>query len=366
MKAIRYSYLDSARGIAAIIVVIHHYFLEFGNFSFEGFPNLIVIRFFSDGMSSVRFFFVLSGFVLSLSLLKEEYYLTFSKYCAFVVSRFFRILPLYFTYLFFSLIAYIYLYKNIATYPTRKFFFGASWSDPLIIKKIWKEATLYINQQRSYGFIPQGWSLTYEILNSLLIPFLIILSRYSTLLATIFVFILLKFFNFNNYIFDFFLGITVAQYHSSFTYVWQYFKISWKVLIVLFALSLFAINTIIPPYLTYYFEYFFFSLSALGSGLIICIMISSPKIQEIFNNKIMVTIGQYSFGIYLSHMLIINAIIPYLINFTNQYTLNYNVNHAIGLFGTLLLAFLLSIPLFYIIEKPFIHLGRSLVNKLKK
>lgn len=362
MLTVRYTFLDSARGIAALIVVIHHYFLEYGNFSFDSTINIVATRFFSDGMSAVRFFFVLSGFVLSLSLLKSDDKLTPAKYFSFVVSRVFRIMPLYIFVLLLSILSYFLLYKNLNFVPNKKFFFGTSWSDPHILKNVWREFLLYINLERTYGFIPQGWSLTYEIINSFFLPFLLIIVRYQKILSVIFVFILLKFFQVNEFIFDFYLGVIIAQNHQIFTFAWLKLSTFWKSILSFMSISLFAINTILPPYLPYYFEKFFFSLTSVGSALIILILIASPKSQAILNKKIMYEIGRFSFSIYLTHILVINALVPYLFTFINTFTLNYNLNLALGLFCTLFISLMISFVLFYIVEKPFIKIGKSALN----
>lgn len=72
------SYIDSLRGIAAIIVIMSHSFLYFipsvhtGNVikgTFEYYLYNSPFTFFYKGSSSVYLFFILSGFVLSYSCL---------------------------------------------------------------------------------------------------------------------------------------------------------------------------------------------------------------------------------------------------------------------------------------------------------
>ena len=87
MQVSRYDSLDSMRGIAAALVVLNHCYCAFADKS-EGAVWWLAntpLRMLVSGRPSVILFFVLSGFVLAVSLEKGM------KYRDFVVRRFCRI-----------------------------------------------------------------------------------------------------------------------------------------------------------------------------------------------------------------------------------------------------------------------------------
>jgi peptidoglycan/LPS O-acetylase OafA/YrhL len=96
MNKERLNYLDSVRGIAACIVVLHHCWLAFGNTvsginaAFASLPTFFTYLFqkILAGHAAVIIFFVLSGFVLALSSLKQP-----MSYAGFTIKRIFRIYP---------------------------------------------------------------------------------------------------------------------------------------------------------------------------------------------------------------------------------------------------------------------------------
>ena len=88
-------YLDSARGIASLMVFATH----FCDYKYHGkmIANYLSIIF--NGSDAVSFFFVLSGFVLSYKYLVLNKPLDIKK---FYVSRFFRLWPAFFVTLIFN------------------------------------------------------------------------------------------------------------------------------------------------------------------------------------------------------------------------------------------------------------------------
>jgi Acyltransferase family len=71
VRSLRFEQLDSMRGLAALVVVFHHFYLMFYRAHFRSNPLSALIYPFVAGHESVMLFFVLSGFVLSLPLMKQ-------------------------------------------------------------------------------------------------------------------------------------------------------------------------------------------------------------------------------------------------------------------------------------------------------
>ncbi len=84
-----FGYLDSARGIAAIIVMIYHFI----NWKFDKEIGIKIISIVFTGSDAVSFFFVLSGFVLSYKYINQNEPLDIRKY---YISRLFRLWPAFF------------------------------------------------------------------------------------------------------------------------------------------------------------------------------------------------------------------------------------------------------------------------------
>ena len=82
----RIPYLDSIRGIAAMMVLFYHYFawLHADTIAFQG------AVFFINGSDAVSFFFVLSGLVLSYKYLHFDAKIQLKRYA---LHRFFRLFP---------------------------------------------------------------------------------------------------------------------------------------------------------------------------------------------------------------------------------------------------------------------------------
>ncbi len=97
MKLQYYKNLDGTRGIAAVMVLVHHFFY----FNDADYPiNMGFYREMTDFLQhGVSLFFVLSGFVITRILINNRSEPNYFK--AFYKRRVLRILPLYYLYLFF-------------------------------------------------------------------------------------------------------------------------------------------------------------------------------------------------------------------------------------------------------------------------
>ena len=88
----RISQLDSLRGFMALIVVFHHIYLSLPDYLVSGWGKVIKLtplRIFVAGHSSVLVFFVMSGFVLTLPLIKGRPL----DVPTFLLKRFLRLYP---------------------------------------------------------------------------------------------------------------------------------------------------------------------------------------------------------------------------------------------------------------------------------
>lgn len=164
----RIEQLDSLRGIAAFIVMIGHYsvlFLEFRNFKFL---NLL----FSSGSSAVSLFFVLSGFVLSISVVNNKN----NSYFVFLIKRFFRLYIPYILSVFLAMFCYYIFSKSNIMFVADEWS-NKIWHTPISLKLLC-DYLLFFGSFENGIFNPVYWSLVMEGRISLIF-FLLIYCTYK-------------------------------------------------------------------------------------------------------------------------------------------------------------------------------------------
>ena len=153
----RLHHLDSLRGIAAVVVMLHHWR---NMFTASPAPLLLVPAF--AGRNSVKLFFVLSGFVLSLPYWSGRQ----SSYNKYLVRRICRIYLPYAGAVFIAVIIGSRLLNS--SLPLTDWFYN-TWHEPFTTKLV-LEQLLFSNP--GAGVINTAfWSLKIEMIMSLIFPF---------------------------------------------------------------------------------------------------------------------------------------------------------------------------------------------------
>ena len=183
----RYPALESLRGVAALIVVVHHHLLVFPslypyNADATGLPYWLLltpIHLIWAGGEAVIFFFLLSGFVLTLPTWRGQPL----DMQDFMVRRVWRIWV--------PLISTVCLAWGAASILGASPIIGAS----IWFNQIWVSAgpdsfiqhLLMLGNMDSVNsaFIPVVWSLKWEMWGSLLLPVVIILARQRTMITVV-------------------------------------------------------------------------------------------------------------------------------------------------------------------------------------
>ncbi len=163
--------LDSLRGLAAFIVIWHHFRLAFA----VGEPTWWLRPFFA-GHAAVTLFFVLSGYVLAIPYWRGKQ----SPYPVYLVRRFFRIYVPYAVAVFVAAaIARHFLNPDL---PLTAWFRG-NWNVPVTAKLIAKQLIVMpAGPQLNSAF----WSLRYEVEMSIVFPlicWIILKTRWWTTLT---------------------------------------------------------------------------------------------------------------------------------------------------------------------------------------
>jgi peptidoglycan/LPS O-acetylase OafA/YrhL len=156
--------VESVRGIAALTVGIYHSLKVLASNGLEYYTGRALLILF-NGNAAIAIFFVLSGFVLGLSLDKaRDGFL--SNSIKFIIRRIFRIYPAHVVALFLIAIYLIFLH-DFSNYQSISSWFNNHYKEPLSIWTVVKNV-LFVSASMN----PISWTMKVEVLASLLIPVL--------------------------------------------------------------------------------------------------------------------------------------------------------------------------------------------------
>jgi peptidoglycan/LPS O-acetylase OafA/YrhL len=139
--------LDSVRGVAILMVVVFHGFVELGTAGFSGIPRIIVAATI-PGWMGVNLFFVLSGFLITGILLDTRFQPHY--YRNFYIRRALRILPAYYL-----LLVVLYLLPRVGLDDERR----VSWKFIALSFVYLSNVTNLFRVPMQYGPL---WSLAVE------------------------------------------------------------------------------------------------------------------------------------------------------------------------------------------------------------
>ena len=316
--------LNGLRFFAAYLVVIHHSEHILLKNSIQ---NLKAYSIFNNGGLAVNFFFVLSGFLITYLLLKEIKLTSNIAVKKFYVRRILRIWPLYYLLVFFGTILIPlfldtinnpyqmpYEFKDVILY----YVFFAPFMVNIIyghhlIEPLWSigvEEIFYLMWAPLFNFLKQHILL---IISSVILIRILILASYPMLDLSDSIIRIIKMLKFESMAIGG-LSAYIIFHRKKPIYQSVIFKKSTQVIMISFiALKLFA-----NQYLTQNFTFFnhlYYTpivsdllMTISFSWLIVNTSINKNAIIK-FNHKILISLGEISYGIYMYHMLIIFSII---------------------------------------------------------
>ena len=317
-------------------------------------------EFFFNAHAAVVAFYVLSGYVLTLSLLKKE--VSISNIKNFYIKRVFRIYPALWVACLISL-AYLVIFKDVSKSNLVSQWWDDSYRDEYIS---WEK--VFVNFLGFGTELPiPTWSISLELIASIFLPFLVILVKKSKSLL-LFITIILGYFSITGtgilkvYMFYFALGATIFN--------WQLYieKIKSEIISILSIICIFLIffgrqiggwN-----YDDFYHNPWAALIEGLSSAILIAIIVTHSQRINILKNKSLIYLGDISYSVYLLHLPIMGFLGYFIEKFS--YKLNLSSN-------TILLTILLTLSTFIItviiskiiyekIEKPGIEIG-SIITK---
>ena len=192
----RYEQFDSLRGIAALIVIIGHHMMVFPayeNYRYElNSPHIVYLFketslriFFSSGNEAVILFYVLSGFVLYLSINNAKFH-----YSTYLIKRVCRIYIPYLAAIVIAIMAKILLSHDDMPFISN--WFSKSWTTA-VTPDLLLQHLLFIGQYNTDAYNNVIWSLVHEMRISIMFPLLILLFIREKLRYSLFWFIVLSF-----------------------------------------------------------------------------------------------------------------------------------------------------------------------------
>jgi peptidoglycan/LPS O-acetylase OafA/YrhL len=373
--------MDSLRGIASFQVLLHHVLgvtvLFYGvspdsiNPHFSFLMNLITyspLHILWAGPEAVIFFFVMSGFVLSIPYYKGKG----GSYSSFFIKRIFRI---YAPYLIAILIG---LALNAIYVPHARMNALSMWVNGVFTKSI------SFNEAIDYIFFLKGdfprlvtslWSLPVEIKISLVLPFILMpIKKLGINLSLILPILNIAFYHIGKrlgfqsawndfalfYYFSFFLfGAVLSKYQHVILPIFNKLSKRWLYTLLILCILMYTYrwNIVWLP------EQLFNIFKKIPSDYIVCvaalllIVISmTENINRVLSHSYLVELGRISFSLYLIHPIIIAVLAIHLGNIIPVYALV-----TLGALVSILLAF----PFHYWVEWPLQKLGRTLGDKFK-
>jgi peptidoglycan/LPS O-acetylase OafA/YrhL len=369
--AIRLFYLDTARGLAAVSVVIWHYFTALAGYDASAVVYHSAGHLFWYGEADVIFFFVHSGFILTYSYANAESRLNFPGYTRYLIERIFRIYPLF---LFILAVSYI---LRSTVYPFSNGSYLSShllqlWNARKSAAEVAKEAILVIRvpDDANDRFMPQDWTLTVELLVCPFIPFLSLLWRRGKWFFWPVVLIALKFLHFNTYLFEFATGVFIFFLWKDTRRVWARTPVLIRIVAGVAGVVLYSCLMNFSPLFS--LDHMLFSpgvdrfIVVAGCAVFFMIMISSTKVQRVMSNPFLVKIGRSCYSLYLVHLLLLICFADPGMRLLHEW-----FTAPFWLYGLILLVVYLAVTIgisfltYRFVEKPFNQLGKRISRRME-
>lgn len=345
--------LDALRGLAALTVVFHHLALVP-----PGAPSLALTTWVITGYAAVLLFFVLSGFVLYLSLEQRP-----QRYAEFVIKRVARI---YLPYAAVLLLAYALLELNGgAAAPGLSEWAAYPWRLPEARESLWPHLALL--GTFDFGLInPVVWSLVVEMRVSLIFPAVALLVRRAPWFVSLGVGLLFSsikelkipalagtiWLRTSHYVLLFVVGALLAK-HRVLLRAWVA-RHPW-------ASGLLGLVGVGGYYLHDFWrtpsERLRDYLIGIGATIFITLTLGSGPLQRILSHPLLGFLGEISYSLYLVHAVVLLSLLHFLSGVLPLWLL---------LAATPLISVAAGALLYRYVERPSMRLGRLAAEGLKR
>ena len=352
-KRIYFPELDGLRFFAFLLVFVHHHPL------FTKIPYLSFLH--NYGWIGVDLFFTLSAFLFTKLLIAEFHKTKTISFKKFYIRRIFRIWPVYFLLVIFSIVLYSFLKGSIDNNIGVRIIGLFTFTDNIM-------SALY-----GYNTLPYTahlWTISYEEQFYVFIPIIIFLLVRTTLkkklISLISIFLLFNFFRFfmigNNVPHPAIWILPVTHFESILLGIvigFDGFKFLSKrinhLVIGLIGVLFFVLLCLLPnaDNISYWLvlSYTFIGIS---TSMVLFSVLNSDYLKKIFSQKIFVLLGKRSYGLYLYH-LSGNGIASFMIKKITILPSNYLASFIYSLLYTIIV----SIISYWLVETPFLKMKKK-------
>jgi peptidoglycan/LPS O-acetylase OafA/YrhL len=377
--------LEGIRGIAAFIVVLHHFGLAFyptyysmnlaeGHMDYGNVEKMVgtsPLNFFVNGSMAVSVFFVLSGIVLSHRFFQTK---NADILRGLAIKRYPRLmLPVLFATLLFYVVklsGYVFsapaaiITKSVWWLPTIGGFDLDIW---LMLKTtLWN--VFFIGNN---SYITVLWTMSMEIYGSFLVFAILLLFGQMRSRGFIYGIISIYFvFMSQPFHLAFVIGIVLSDLMNNKPQVFIQFNkfyILIPLLILGFYLASYPTSNFVKIEETIY-RYLNFGIlelyHTLGAILLIFSVLCSKSLQKIFSNSVSLFLGKISFSLYLLHPIVIASFSSFLIIQCKDWKYYNNAGLFVFIL-TLIVSFIISYLMTIFVDKKSIEWSHKFYNILK-
>lgn len=357
-------FLESIRGIGALMVVFFHFIEVFFPGILTGDPSqyhlsgslewLIYsspLRLLVNGPAAVAVFFVLSGYVLTFKFFstKDSQVLQSGGF-----RRYFRLLPVV---LVVELIAYLCLrfglYVHASQLPaiTLTHTWIDAYATPALLGKVLYEAFFGVFVAHKNQYVVPLWTMTYEFLGAMLVFVTAYIGSRLPKGRTLFFAAVAALF-LNTYYIAFVLGMILADLSQRPDQpIKRYLRPATTAILGIVGLFLlsFPAYTDFADYSIYRFMHFHSIETKLviyyytwGAFLVLLSVLNSSKLQEMLSARPLVYLGRISFPLYAIHWIVLGSLSSALFIWTLP---------AAGYYGAFLLTMGISLPVIFLLSE---------------
>lgn len=356
----RFEHLDSARGLAALVVLAAHHVCAFG------FPpqwrSVIEtpLRLLWYGEAAVAFFFLLSGFVLALPYLRSERGVNLPGVA---VQRIFRIYPTFLAALALGVLAKWAASQTVGPpVLARSEWFLPQWAELPSLSSLFAQSLLLVPVE-SERVVAQSWTLYWELLASLVIPWLAILCRRSPLALFVLGITMAWALGYYFASVPFILGIYLASQHSHWKRAWRRWPLVLKALFLVGSLYVTTSKTALPS-ADHWLTRLTGNPMMVGIIGLFLVTLASHRIQQVLQLAPFRFLGRISYCLYLMHISVQLTVVPASLNLIARFVQSPTALWVAALVLGTCFTVLLSWPLHLWVELPANRLGKRLAKRV--